>query len=288
MMRIIFTFLFIALLQGCGSFTPMPSHGGGKRFAIEQQLVSAVTKRAISDLPIDDLRGLKGYVNITVIFDEGGGYINGGRLSASEVVGASATTMRSYVAGDGGNNTVTKNRSKELSLSASKQQTNFSKDVSFNSSDGRHFVNLASSFLLRNDITKDPNPETDGPADFILEIMVDTLGTIWKRTDWGVVNSDSLTAVVSYEYVIISLKDELKKITKVGNVSYEAKYQDSYVLWMGPTKSETTIQKSDFGEKIGTLGPIFNSNSTIERKGKLQDFLPPVTTVPIQVNPSVR
>jgi hypothetical protein len=286
-MRIIFPFLLTVLLQGCGSFTPLPSHGGGKRFAIEQQLISAVAKRAILDLPIEDLRGLKGYVNITVIYDEGGGYVNGGRLSASEVLGASAAAARSYLGGDGLYNT-TRNKSAELAFNVSKAPTNYSKDISFNSSDGRHFVNLASSFLLRNNIMKDPNPETDGPADFIMDVMVDTMGTIWKRTDWGVVNSDSLTAVVSYEYEIIPLKDELKKISKVGNVSYEAKYQDNYVLWMGPTKSETIIQKSDFAETIGTLGPIFDSNSSIERKGKRQGFVSPATTVPIQISPSIR
>lgn len=287
MMRIIFIFLSIALLQGCGSFTPMPSYGGGKRFAIEQQLVSAVAKRAISDLPVEDLRGLKGYVNITVIFDEGGGFVNGGRLSASEMLGASTNSARSYLGGDIINNS-SRNKSAELTVNASKAQTNYAKDLSFNSSDARHFTNLASSFLLRNNILKDPNPETDGVADFIMEITVDTLGTIWRRTDWGLVNSDSLTAVISYEYMIIPLKDEFKNISKVGSISYQGKYQDNYVFWMGPTKSETIIRKSHFADVIGTLGPIFNSDTAIERKGKPQDFLPSNTTVPIQLNPYSR
>lgn len=286
-MRFLFLISVLVLLQGCGSFTPMPSHGGGKRFAIEQKLVSAVTKRAISDLPIDDLRGLKGYVNITVIFDEGGGYVNGGRLSASEIFGASANAGRSYLGGDVLNSS-SRNKSIELGINTSKAQTNFNKDIAFNSSDSRHFINLASSFLLRNNVLKDPNPETDGPADFILEIIVDTLGTIWKRSDWGLVNSDSLSAVVSYEYMIIPLKDEIKKIAKVGSISYEANYKDNYIFWMGPTKSEMTVNKSDFGDSIGTLGPIFNSDSSIERKSKPQDFLAPSSTVPIQVNPYAR
>lgn len=283
-MRIILTLLLVALLQGCGSFTPMPSHGGGKRFAIEQQLVSAVAKRAISDLPIEDLRGLKGYVNIAIIFDEGGGLVNGGRLSTSDVLSASTRAARSYLGGDA-IDSLTTNKTAELSFNTNKAPTNYTKDLSFNSSDGRHFTNLTYSFLMRNNVIKDPNPETDGSADFIMEITVDTLGTIWKRTDWGVVNSDSLTAVVSYEYMIIPLKDELKKISKVGSISYEAKYQDSYIFWIGPTKSETSIQKSNFGEKIGTLGPIFDPDSPIERKGKYQDFLPSNTSAPIQVNP---
>ena len=286
-MKIIFTFLLISLLQGCGSFTPMPSHGGGKRFAIEQQLVSAVSKRAISDLPIEDLRGLKGYVNISVIFDEGGGHVNGGRLSASEIAGVSVNRARSFIGGDAINSS-TRNESAELSINASKAQTNYAKDISFNSSDGRHFTNLTSSFLLRNNILKDPNPETDGAADFIMEITVDTLGTVWKRTDWGIFNDDSLTAIISYEYMIIPLKDELKKISKVGSISYEAKYQNNYILWMGPTSSKTLVQKNNFSNIIGDLGPIFNSDSVIERKGKPQDFLPSNTITPIQVTPYSR
>lgn len=287
MMQIILTFIFLALLQGCGSFIPMPSHGGGKRFAIEQQLISAVAKRAISDLPVEDLRGLKGYVNIAVIFDEGGGLVNGGRLSTSEIISASTRAARYYLGGDA-IDSLTRNKSAELSFNASKAITNYVKDISFNSSDGRHFTNLASSFLLRNNVIKDPNPETDGSADFIMEITVDTLGTIWKRTDWGIVNSDSLTAVVSYEYMIIPLKDEFKKISKVGSISYEAKYQDNYIFWMGPTKSETLIYKSDFNDKIGTLGPIFNADSVMELKAKPQDFLPSNSKVPIQLNPYSR
>lgn len=286
-MRLISTLILVALLQACGSFTPIPSHGGGKRFAIEQQLVSAVAKRAISDLPIEDLRGLKGYVNIAVISDEGGGFINGGRLTISEVAGASVNAVRSYLTGESGD-TLTKNKSVDLSLGATKAPTNYSKDPSFNSSDSRHLINLISSFLLRNNILKDPNPETEGPADFIIEITVDTLGTVWRRSDWGVVNSDSLTAVISYEFMVIPLKDEYKKIAKVGSISYEAKYQDDYVLWMGPTKSEMTVQKSNFADRIGTLGPIFKSESSIELKGKPQEFLPQSPSPPIQFNPSVR
>ena len=37
----------IFLLQGCGTVRGIPSHGGGKRFAVEQELISA-TARAIA------------------------------------------------------------------------------------------------------------------------------------------------------------------------------------------------------------------------------------------------
>ena len=49
-MKITLTTLTLSalLLTGCGTLTGIPSHGGGKRFAVEQELVAASSRAADS------------------------------------------------------------------------------------------------------------------------------------------------------------------------------------------------------------------------------------------------
>jgi len=275
-----FVILVIALLlQGCGSFSPFPTHGGGKRYAIEQGLVSAAAKKAISDFPVDELRGKKAYVDITIIFDEGGGAMNGGRPSASETLSAAMNSSRTSL---NGINTF----SGAFGGSTQRGQNVYTKDLNFNSTDSRHLTNLFSSYFLRNNVLRNPVPETDGEADYLIEIMVDVFGTIWKRTDWGIANSDNLSALISYEYVITPLKEELKKNAKVGSVSYEAFYKEKYILWMGPTENEMVVRKSNLSNFVGTLGNIEVDGTSNIRKDNPRDFVPSVS--PTVVTPIIR
>ena len=46
-------------LIGCGTFTGIPSHGGGKRFAVEQELVAATARSVIKDIDLSQLKGKK-------------------------------------------------------------------------------------------------------------------------------------------------------------------------------------------------------------------------------------
>lgn len=279
-MRIYVFLVSVFILQGCGSFSPFPTHGGGKRFAIEQTLLSAASKKAILDFPVDELRGKKAFVDITIIFDEGGGAMNGGRPYASETLSAAMSSNRSSQNG-------VNNFSSTFGGSTQRGVNLYSKDLNFNSSDGRHLTNLFSSYFLRNNVLRNPVPETDGEADYLIEIMVDVFGTIWKRTDWGVQNSDNLSALISYEYVITPLKDELKKNAKVGSVSYEAFYKENYVLWMGPIKNEMIIRKSDLSSFVGTLGNIeIDGTSSNIRRDNPRDFVPSVS--PTLVTPIIR
>lgn len=72
----------VAPLTGCGTMTGIPSHGGGKRFAVEQRLVSASIRSTIMDLDLTPLQGHKRVaVNFNVIGDAGSGSLYGGRLN---------------------------------------------------------------------------------------------------------------------------------------------------------------------------------------------------------------
>jgi len=80
----------MVLLQGCGTLTGIPGHGGGKRFAIEQKLVSATIRGALKDIDVSALKGQKVAIVFDLISDEGGGNVVGGRASLGGVFSAAS------------------------------------------------------------------------------------------------------------------------------------------------------------------------------------------------------
>ncbi len=75
-----------ALLSGCGTLTGIPSHGGGKRFAIEQELVSGTARAAAKDFDVSAIKGRRAAIYLTAIGDIGTGNLLGGRLSLSALL----------------------------------------------------------------------------------------------------------------------------------------------------------------------------------------------------------
>ncbi len=73
--------LCLLALTGCGALTGLPGHGGGKRFAVEQELVAAATRSAIKQIDLYPLRGKKVNLYVNAIGDTGTGQIIGGRFS---------------------------------------------------------------------------------------------------------------------------------------------------------------------------------------------------------------
>ncbi len=80
--RLLILFLLF-VLSGCGTLTGIPAHGGGKRFATEQRLVSASIRSALMDLDVSALQGKRAALVFDLIADEGAGSFNGGRWSPS-------------------------------------------------------------------------------------------------------------------------------------------------------------------------------------------------------------
>ena len=68
-------------LTGCGTLTGIPAHGGGKRFATEQRLVSASIRSALKDIDVSELKGKRAALVFDIVADEGGGNMSGGRIS---------------------------------------------------------------------------------------------------------------------------------------------------------------------------------------------------------------
>ncbi len=71
----------LLFLSGCGSLTGIPGHGGGKRFAVEQELVAAATRATIKKIDLGVLRGKKVNLYVNAIGDTGNGNLIGGRFS---------------------------------------------------------------------------------------------------------------------------------------------------------------------------------------------------------------
>jgi hypothetical protein len=61
--------------------TGIPGHGGGKRFAIEQEMVAAATRGAIKQMDLSLIRGKKVNLFVNAIDDKGTGNLIGGRFS---------------------------------------------------------------------------------------------------------------------------------------------------------------------------------------------------------------
>ena len=73
--------VFLLFLSGCGSLTGIPAHGGGKRFAVEQELVAAATRATVKKIDLTTIRGKKVNLFVNAIGDTGTGNMFGGRYS---------------------------------------------------------------------------------------------------------------------------------------------------------------------------------------------------------------
>lgn len=243
-----FFFLLLAIfLQSCGTYTPIPSHGGGKRFAIEQIIVSATARETIANIPLDDLKNKRVSVEISLIHDEGGGAISGGRNYLSNSLSLNRNSINSNNNGDN-----LSSLGLGIGLSTGRDPESFTKDISFNNSDGKQFVNLLNTYLMRSNV-QIINSNDEIKPDFLLEIIVDALGTWRQRKDWLFTNAEILKSITSIEYVITPLNEKSTK-RKVGRLTYEGEYKEDYNFWMGPTDINISVKKSTWGNVLKDFG----------------------------------
>lgn len=66
----------------------IPAHGGGKRYATEQRLVSASIRAALRDIDVSVLKGKRVALVFDIIADEGGGNMAGGRITPGMLMSA--------------------------------------------------------------------------------------------------------------------------------------------------------------------------------------------------------
>jgi len=275
--RDVFVLSALSLLTACGTYTPIPAQGGGKRFAIEQAMISASARHAIAAIPYEKLVGKNVAVEVSVIQDEGGGFIgSGGRPFALSILSAQLERLNAYSGGSTQQGTA--------GFRAAQSEPVYTKDINYNASDAKQFTSLLLSALFRKNILINLQSTTIVPPDYTLEVLVDVFG-IWRsRTDWLVYNAETLTATTSLEYVITPLNNPEEK-REVGRVGFDATYKERYSLWMGPFETTIDVVPSQFSKFIGTFGEGEGGYSNL---GKVtpNELIPLAPPAPIILNPT--
>lgn len=276
-------FVYISL-SGCGTTTPIPAQGGGKRFAVEQALISASARKALNEVPLEKIIGKTISLEVAVIQDEGGGALTiGGRPYAAGVLASQFDRIKSYV-NNAGNTTTTNTSNSAAGFKNLQTEPTYFKDITYNSSDSRQFNNLVTSMLLRKNVKINPDQESGLKPDYMLEILVDVFG-IWRsRTDWLIYNAETLVATTSFEYVLTPLKNADEQRI-VGRLGFDATYNEKYAFWVGPYETNIEVVPSSFSKIIGSFGEGVGGYSNLV-SGSSSEFMGPQKPAPIILNPT--
>ena len=269
--RILPLTLLALLLTACGTLTGIPSHGGGKRFAVEQELVTASARAAAKDMDLHHLQGRRVALYVSTMGDQGSGTLTGGRYSIDALIrgeylntpdSTTRYTYHSYTTtatteSDG----LTGNTSSTSLLNAPSQSRTH---TNHNNSRSNIGLNLNGMGDYRNEtLTTNPQDasflsniihtvfflrgiEIVPPqyADTDVFVNVDVFGTIRSRTELHLYNAETLKAQTKLEYFAIDRNSKALIIAPQSS-SYEAQYQEQYALWMGPYKTQKSIQTAD-------------------------------------------
>ncbi len=268
---IFLAFITTFFLSACGTLTGIPAHGGGKRFAVEQELVSASARAAVKDMDLHALQGRKVALYVSTMGDQGSGTISGGRYSIDALIRGEysnnpvSTTNHDYpqyttnanTTADGLNST-TQSTSILNSPSTSKTQTGKktirrtmgltnngmgeyrNETLMPNPKDTSYLNNLVQTvFFLRGiDVVPAQYADTD------VFVNVDVFGTIRSRTELHLYNAETLRAQTKLEYFAVDRNNKQLLINPKVN-AYEAAYREQYALWTGPYKIHKKLQKAD-------------------------------------------
>lgn len=285
------------VLTACGTLTGIPAHGGGKRFAVEQELVAASSRAAVKEMDLSALKGRKAALYVSVMGDQGSGNISGGRYSIDALIrggyhnNPESATRYSYPAYDTTATTkadalssvttstsllnapaaLTKNsgrkgeRSAGLSVNGTGDYRNETllanpRDVSF-------LTNLIQTVFYLRGIEVVP-PEY---ADTDVFVTVDVFGTVRSRTELHLYNAETLKAQTKLEYFAVD-RDSRKLLIAPKTAAYESQYQEQYALWMGPYSVGKTVKASDrlmvdfsditpYGDTTAQNRPDFKQNN---------------------------
>ena len=263
--------LISLLLTACGTLTGIPSHGGGKRFAVEQELVAASARAAAKDMDLQALQGRKVALYIATMGDQGSGSLTGGRYSIDALIRGEyanspatrtdyaypryETTAKTESGGLAGLttslstlNAPSSSRSRNdgagsrsnIGLNLNGMGDYRNETLTTNPQDASFLSNIIHTvFFLRGiEIVPPQYADTD------VFVNVDVFGTIRSRTELHLYNAETLKAQTKLEYFAID-RNSKALIIPPQSSSYEAQYQEQYALWMGPYKTQKSIQTAD-------------------------------------------
>ena len=258
-------------LTACGTITGIPAHGGGKRFAVEQELISASARAAVKNLQINQLKGKKVAVFVSMIGDQGSGVMTGGRYSIDALIRGEYQNLPKSITQytyptydttaqtdtDGLTGTTQSTSVLNAPSVAQSQSTRHNKQANIglninglgdyknetliqNPQDGAFFSRLIQTVLFLKGISVVPSEY----ADIDLFVNVDVFGTIRSRTEFHLYNAESLKSQTKIEYFAID-KNTRQVVIKPTVSAFESQYKENYVLWSGPFKTIKTVKTAD-------------------------------------------
>ena len=243
-------------LCSCGSITGIPAHGGGKRFAVEQELVAAATRATVKKIDLSTIRGKKVNLFVNAIGDTGTGNMVGGRYSLvsqlrGDYIQTPSVTEKSVFprytstsTGSSGTQGVT-----ETLLPAAEQKTSqqkggggeaqigleykglgsYQNSTEIYSDDLQYLSGLLETYLFLQGVIVVPPSE----AEIDVYITVDVFGTVRTRVEWFLANNEILRAKTALEVMAVDhLSGKLVMVPQ--SASIEAEYNEQYILWAGP------------------------------------------------------
>ena len=263
----VFGIVLLFLLNGCGSITGIPAHGGGKRFAVEQELVAAATRATVKKIDLTTIRGKKVNLFVNAIGDTGTGNMVGGRYSlVSQLRGdylqtPSVTEKSVYPrytstsTGSSGTQGVT-----ETLLPSSEQKSSQQKGGGGEAQLGLEYKGLG-SYMNSTEIASDDLQYLSGlletylflqgvfvvppsEAEIDVFITVDVFGTVRTRVEWFLANNEILRAKTALEVMAIEHLSG-KLVMKPQSASIEAEYNEQYILWAGPVIITKCLRESE-------------------------------------------
>mgnify|MGYP001156525074 CR=1 FL=1 len=262
------------LLTGCGATTGIPGHGGGKRFAVEQELVAAATRAAIMQIDLTPLRGKTVNLYVNAIGDTGSGNLIGGRFSiVSQLRGdylqtPNVTEQSLYPRYRANSTSTTTSGSATSTTSQTTDTINqypywkqtqqkgsgilaqagveykglgaYHNSEEITSNDLQYLSALMQTYLFLQGVSIVPPSE----AEVDVYITVDVFGTAYTRVDWLLTNNEILRAKTSLEILAVD-RSTGSLIMAPQSASTESIYDEQYVLWVGPFNIKKSLKTAD-------------------------------------------
>ena len=273
---------FLVILSGCGSLTGIPGHGGGKRFAVEQELVAAATRATIKQIDLTTLKGKRVNLFVNSIGDTGTGNLLGGRFSlVSQLRGdyiqappvteksvyprynstSSTTSSTNSSSGDTDSTSSSQsNTSTDTILGAPEQTTSQQKGHGGEAQVGVEYKGLG-AYQNSEEISSDDLQYLSGlfetylflqgihvvppsEAEIDVYITVDVFGTVRTRVEWFIANNEILRAKTALEVMAIE-HNTGELVMPPQSASIEAEYNEQYILWAGPVIITKYLHESE-------------------------------------------
>jgi hypothetical protein len=213
-------YIFITLLvfiSGCGTWRGIPSHGGGKRFDEEQRVVACAIRKAVADMNVSELRGMKIQVHTDSLAQNGGGQLTFPGL-------ASVSAGYNEIETDGRSNNIYSRDGWDTGASV-KTDLDLKPTVFATDSDLKYFEATLNMKLLHSGVSI-----TAKNPDCVLYVLVDVLGTNRSRNDSLIAWKDNLRATCELTYYALEPKNNGLFFSARRSCAESTYYEKSFLL----------------------------------------------------------